>query len=60
MEGEKRRMLMKQIVLLTVEEFAKLTSLSPWTVRRMCRDGLLRARKIGRGWRISSAELESF
>lgn len=51
---------MKQVVLLTVEEFARLASLSPWTVRRMCREGLLRARKIGRGWRISSAELEAF
>ncbi len=51
---------MKQVMLLTVDEFARLASLSPWTVRRMCREGLLRARKIGRGWRISSAELEAF
>lgn len=47
------------VTLLTVEEFAKLASLSPWTVRKLCRDGELRAKKFGRGWRISSKELEA-
>lgn len=43
---------------LLVEEFAKLARLHPETVRKWLRLGILRGRKVSRGWRIPSVELE--
>ena len=41
----------------TVEQVAELLNLHPKTVRRFIQDGKLKARKIGKQWRISGAEL---
>lgn len=45
--------------LLTVKQFALASGLSEWMVRKMCREGELRARKFGTSWRISAKELEA-
>lgn len=41
----------------TVEQVAELLNLHPKTVRRFIQDGKLKARKIGKQWRISGADL---
>jgi len=47
--------------VLTAEEGAELRDVSGETVRRWCRDGLLKtARKAGRVWLISRAEVLDF
>jgi excisionase family DNA binding protein len=47
--------------LLTVEEAAEYLRLSPFTVRKMLREGHLRGVKVGkRQWRISRADLQSY
>jgi excisionase family DNA binding protein len=38
--------------ILTVEEAARLLRLSPYTVRKLARQGRLPGRKVGRGWRF--------
>jgi excisionase family DNA binding protein len=39
--------------LMTVAQAARVLQLCPESVKRLCRDGLLPAMKIGREWRIS-------
>jgi len=47
--------------LLTVEEASEYLRLSPFTVRKMLREGHLRGVKVGkRQWRISRADLQSY
>jgi excisionase family DNA binding protein len=46
--------------LLTVEEVAAYLRVAPATVYRWCRNGRLRAIKIGKEWRIARGDLESF
>jgi excisionase family DNA binding protein len=48
-------------LLLTPEEAARLLGLSPFTVRRLLRQGELPGRKVGkRQWRIRRADLEEY
>jgi excisionase family DNA binding protein len=48
-------------LLLTPEEAARLLGLSPFTVRRLLRQGELPGRKVGkRQWRIPRADLEEY
>jgi excisionase family DNA binding protein len=48
-------------LLLTPEEAARLLGLSPFTVRRLLRQGELPGRKVGkRQWRIPRAGLEEY
>lgn len=37
----------------TVEQFAKRIGLSVYTVRKMCRDGKVFARRVGNRWQIN-------
>jgi excisionase family DNA binding protein len=43
---------------LTPEQYGELMQLSPKAVRRLCRDGLIRAKKVGQQWRIHPKEVE--
>ena len=49
---------MKQ--LLTVEQVADILQVSPESVRRYLRDGLMRGLKLPQKWRVSQEELERF
>lgn len=42
--------------LYTPREAAKYFQVSPRTIAKWCREGLLKSRKIGRVWRITSLE----
>ena len=46
----------------TVEEIASRLKVSPFTVRRWLRQGLLRGRSFGgkTGWRVSGSDLRAF
>lgn len=46
--------------LLTVDEVAEYLRVAPNTVYRWCRDGKLTGIKIGKEWRITQANLDSF
>ena len=47
--------------LLTTDEAARFLGLSPFTVRRLLREGELPGRKVGkRRWRIRRADLEEY
>jgi excisionase family DNA binding protein len=43
---------------MTIDEIAANLKLHPLTVRKLAREGVISARKIGRQWRIDRAELE--
>lgn len=45
--------------MLTVRQFSEASGLSEWMVRKLCRNGLIAARKFGNVWRISPKELEA-
>lgn len=49
-----------EVKLLTVKETAKLLKTSKQQVRKMIREEILPAVKVGREWRISYAYLEEF
>jgi excisionase family DNA binding protein len=44
----------------SVEEIAKILDLHPKTVRRFIREGKLKARKIGRTWKISQENFKEY
>jgi excisionase family DNA binding protein len=44
----------------TVSEIAQILDLHPKTVRRLIRDGRVRARKIGREWRVTKEDLRDY
>lgn len=44
--------------ILTVREVADYLKLSRTTIWRWCKEGKLKAFKVGRGWRIHRSELE--
>ncbi len=44
----------------TVEEIAKMTSLTTRTIRNYLKDGILKGRKIGGQWRFTTADIERF
>lgn len=46
--------------LLTAEQVAEITGWSPWTVRKMARDGRLPARYMGRAIRFPETEIRAF
>lgn len=43
---------------LTPEQYADAMQLTVRAVNRMCRDGLLKCRKVGRFWRIHPSEIQ--
>jgi PTS system nitrogen regulatory IIA component len=45
---------------LTPQEVSDLLRVSVYTVRRWIKEGSLPAYKVGRGWRISGAELDDW
>lgn len=45
---------------LSVEEISKILELHPKTVRRFIREGKLKARKIGRTWKVLEDELKMY
>jgi excisionase family DNA binding protein len=48
-------------LLMTPEEAARILGLSPYTVRRLLREGELPGRKVGkRQWRIRRVDLEEY
>ena len=49
---------MTQTELLSVNEAAAIVGRTPLTIRRQISEGKLRARKVGRQWRIERAELD--
>lgn len=46
--------------MLTVNQVADKLGVTPSLVRRFCRDGRLKAQKIGRDWLIDKRSLDSF
>ena len=48
------------LTVLTVEEAAEMLKTSKQQIRKMIRDGVLPAVKVGREWRISFEYLEDF
>jgi len=42
---------------LKVEEISKIFEVKPTTVRRWCKTGVLKARKIGKSWYVPKSEL---
>jgi len=46
--------------MLTLTEAAGLLGLSPTTLRIQIRNGKLKARKLGRDWIVSKAEVERY
>jgi excisionase family DNA binding protein len=46
--------------MYTVAEIAKILDLHPKTVRRFIRDDRIRARKIGREWRVRKEDLREY
>jgi excisionase family DNA binding protein len=46
--------------MYTVGEIAEILDLHPKTVRRLIREGRIRARKIGREWRIRKDDLREY
>jgi len=46
--------------LYSVEEIARFLDLHPKTVRRFIREGKIKARKIGRAWRIQQDDLREY
>jgi excisionase family DNA binding protein len=45
--------------MMTTGEFAKAAGIPAATVSRLIREGKLKARKEGRGWKISSSQVEA-
>jgi excisionase family DNA binding protein len=43
-----------------VEEASKILKVKPITVRRWCKVGLLKAKKLGKSWYIPEDELDLF
>src|SRR5262245_46032195 len=63
MYTSKRRWRMEEMIdlLLTPDEVARILGLSPFTVRRLLRQGDLPGRKVGkRQWRIRRVDLEEY
>jgi excisionase family DNA binding protein len=46
--------------LYKVKEVAKILKVRPITIRRWCKSGILRAKKIGKSWYIPEEELILF
>ncbi len=44
-------------MIYTPEEAARKLRVSPQTIRRLCRSGELRCRKVGKQWRIAAKDL---
>ncbi|MCL2518923.1 MAG: helix-turn-helix domain-containing protein [Oscillospiraceae bacterium] len=46
--------------LLTVEDIAKMTSMTTRTIRNYLKDGILKGRKIGGQWRFAEEDIKNF
>ncbi len=46
--------------LITVSEVAERLQKSPLTITRWIKEGRIRAKKVGRSWRISESDFETF
>jgi excisionase family DNA binding protein len=46
--------------ILTVDQVARILHLHPKTIRGFIREGKLKAKKLGKGWRIYKSDIESF
>ncbi len=51
---------MQEKTTYTLHEVAALLSCHTETLRRFIKDGMLRAAKIGKEWRVSKRDLEDF
>ncbi|WP_289298660.1 helix-turn-helix domain-containing protein [uncultured Reyranella sp.] len=49
-----------QRLMYTTAEAAEMLALDPEQVERMCRNGSLRARKVGKAWRVPGTALVEF
>jgi excisionase family DNA binding protein len=47
-------------LLLTLDDCAMLSSLSKQYLAQAIKDGRLKAQKIGKGWKVKRADLDSF
>lgn len=47
-------------MIYTPQEAAKKLRVSEQTIRRLCRSGELRSRKVGKQWRIADKDLMRF
>lgn len=45
---------------MTVNEVAELLGIAPATVRQQARNGVLKARKMGRDWYITQGQVEAY
>ena len=50
----------KNLEIYTLEEIAELLQVTRRTIYTWIKDGKLKAFKVGRGWRVSRADLDSF
>jgi excisionase family DNA binding protein len=46
--------------VLTTQQVAAFLQLSLSTVKRMCKNGELKAKKLGAGWRVNKADLQEY
>lgn len=46
--------------LLKASEVAEILRIKPWTVTVMCRNGELRATRVGKSWRIEEAAVRDY
>ena len=46
--------------LLSVNEVSEWLGIHPLHVRKKARDGVIRASKVGRAWRFSKVDIESY
>lgn len=45
---------------MTVEEVAEIFAVQPYTVRGWCKDGKIKAIKIGKQWRIQQSVMQDY
>jgi excisionase family DNA binding protein len=53
-------MVLTEETYLTVEETARILRLHPETVKILLRDGKIPGRKVGRKWRVSQIDLDTY
>lgn len=46
--------------LLTTEDVARLLRISEYTARQLCKRGEIKAKKIGRNWKVKQEDLREY